>query len=167
MIYLWAAIAFLTVLVVYFVWGGREAAKKRFPDFFAKIEPIEIILWEKSETILFARLKIIAGVLLTLLTQLGTIDLTPLMPLVPEKYQGIAQVAFNALPMILTALGVIDERLRRDTGTPLEIVALPDAVVAASPGIQQVVDNAAQVKAEAVAMMPEVKAIEAEIKAAA
>lgn len=166
MIYLWAFIAFLTVVVAYVVLGGRELAKKRFPDFFAKIEPIEIALWKKSETILFARLKMVAGVLLMFLTQLGTIDLTPLMPLVPDEYEPYVRLAFNMLPLVLTALGVVDERLRRDTGTPLDIVALPEAVVAASPGIQQVVANAEQVKAEAVAMMPEAKAVEAEIKAA-
>lgn len=167
MIYIWLFIAVLTGVTAYFVWGGRVWLKARFPDFFAKIEPIEIVLWKKSETILFARFKMLVGILLTTLTQAGQIDITPLMPLVPDEYEPYVRLAFNMLPMVITALGAIDEYARRDVSKPLAIVALPDAVVAASPGIQQIVANAEQVKAEAVAMQPEAEAIEAEISKAA
>ena len=49
--------------------------------FFRVMEPIEIALFKKSETILFARLKMLTGVLLTLLTTIGSVDMSAVMPL--------------------------------------------------------------------------------------
>src|SRR6185503_4617498 len=93
--------------------------------FFALVEPVEIALFKKSETILVARLLSGLGIVLTFLTQISTIDLTPIMPFVPEKYAIYVQVAFNSLPLMITALGAIVERLRNQTTKPLELVAVP------------------------------------------
>jgi Na+/proline symporter len=90
----------------------------------AKIEPIERVLWWKSETILWARLKIVVGILLTLLTQAGSIDITPLMPFIPDQYEGVIKFLWNMLPLTLTVIGWVDEQLRRDTTKPLEVVAM-------------------------------------------
>lgn len=157
------AIAVISVLfAAYVVWLRPWMRDKEWAKpFFRLIEPVEIALWSKSETILKARAKMVLGGLLTILTQLGTIDITPLMPIVPEKYQTILTVAFNMIPAILIFGGWIDEMLRKDTGTPLPIVALPEATIAASPALQEIVAKSKEVKAEAAAMAPEVQAAEA------
>lgn len=96
-------------------WGVR---------FLNWVEPIERVLWWKSETILWARLQMVTGLLLTLLTQAGSIDITPLMPFVPDAYEPLVKVIWNALPLTITIMGWINERLRKDTTKPLEIVAM-------------------------------------------
>lgn len=103
--------------------------------FFAWIEPVEIALWRKSETILWARLKMVVGVLLTVLTQIGTLDITPIMPLVPDAYEDLFRTIFGLLPLIITLMGWIDEQLRKDTTKPIEVVAAPEAVKAALPEV--------------------------------
>lgn len=122
------AIAIVCALIAIWVLWLRPwmRDKEWAKGFFAAIEPIEIALWRKSETILWARLKMLVGVLLAVLTSLGGIDLTPIMPLVPDQYEGAIRVAFNLLPLAITAIGWIDEQLRKDTTKPLEIVALPE-----------------------------------------
>lgn len=161
--YVWIAITVLLAFLAWFVWGGREAVKKRYPGFFAAIEPAEIFLYKKSVTILWARFKIVLGIMLTVLTQLHAIDITPLMPLVAEQYQLYVQVGFNSIPMILTVFGAIDEKARRDTGTPLDIVALPEATIAASPALQDIVTAAEKIKEAAPAAKAEAIVIEAKI----
>lgn len=120
------ALAVLTVLIALYVvwfrpWMRTTSWGAAFLDW---IEPIERVLWRKSETILFARLKIVGGLLLTALTQLGAIDITPLMPFVPDQYEGFVLFVWNLLPLTLTVMGWIDEKLRKDTTKPLEIVAM-------------------------------------------
>lgn len=105
--------------------------------FFLWIEPFEIALWKKSETILWARFKMAVGALLTCLTMLGTIDLTPLMPFVPDQYEALVKGLVNLSPLAITVLGWIDEKLRKDTTRPLEVVAAPEAVKQALPEIKQ------------------------------
>jgi hypothetical protein len=104
----------LSVVLTWYILWGREWLKSKSwaAGFFSWIEPIEIALFKKSPTILFARLKMLTGLILMALTQLGTIDLTPIMPFVPEQYQGIVHVAFNLLPLVISVMGVMDEKLR-------------------------------------------------------
>lgn len=142
-------------LGIYAAWGREWLKSKPWAaGFFAAIEPLELALYKKSETILFARIKILSGLLLTLLTQLGTIDLTPLMPIIPDKHRGLVQILFNMLPMAVTLVGFMDERLRNTTTKPLELVALPDNKPL-PPAVADAVAIAEQAKIEAVA---EVKA---------
>lgn len=112
----------------YALWGRAWLKSKPWAaGFFAWIEPIEITLYKKSETILLARLKMLIGVLLTVLTYLGTIDLTPLMPFVPDEWEPLLKSLFNLIPLTLSLLGLIDEKLRNQTTAPVEIVAAPEA----------------------------------------
>lgn len=92
--------------------------------FLDKIEPIERVLWLKSESILWARFKLLLGTVLTIL--LNT-NLSPFEVFVPEKYRFIVA----ALPSVALALdGIIGEWLRRDTSKPLPFVSMrPDAPV--------------------------------------
>lgn len=128
-------------------WGWSNA-------FFAWIEPIEIKLWKNSKTIFIARLKIVTGLLLTLGTNLGAINIEPIMPIVPDAWEPVVRTAWNFLPLTLTLLGWMDEQLRKETTEPLEVVALPEAVKAALPEVQKM----EEAKAEAVAAVESVKA---------
>lgn len=153
-------LAVLTGLLLWYALKGRAWLKSKpwAADFFAWIEPIEIVLFKKSETILFARIKILTGLLLTVLTQIGEIDLTPFMPFVPEAYQHYVNAAVNALPLIISVMGWADERLRNTTSKPIELVAVPDKLVAESPKLTEAVAMADVTKAEAVAVVAEAKA---------
>jgi hypothetical protein len=137
-----------TVVILAYVLGGRKWLKTRpwAAGFFAKIEPVEITLWRKSETILWARFQQLLGIVLMLLTQLGTIDLSPLFPLLPEKYKWLP--AF--LPLIVSVAGKIDEWNRLDTTKPVELVEIPDVMPA---HVAEVVREAEITKEKAVAVV--------------
>jgi hypothetical protein len=87
---------------------------------------------------------------LTVLTSLGSIDLTPIMPFVPDKYAGMVRAVFNLLPMIITVMGMVDEKLRNGVSKPIELVAIPDKVVQENPKIAEAVAMADATKTEAV-----------------
>lgn len=136
----------LTILVIVAValaWSlwGRNWLKARgwgWSDrFFAWIEPIEIRLWKNSKTVFIARLKMLSGLLLTVATQAGQIDITPLMPFVPDAWEPFVQILWNLLPLSLTLLGWMDEYLRTQTTEPLAVTAAPEAVKAALPEVRQ------------------------------
>lgn len=144
-----AFLIFFTVLVVVCVWyalQGRAWLKSKpwAQRFFAWIEPAEILLFKKSETILFARAQQVIGVLLTVLTYAGSIDLSSIKAMAPPKIQWL----FDMLPLAITALGMINEYLRNRTTKPVEVVAAPAAI---SPQAQAVVAAAEDATAVAVA----------------
>ncbi len=147
-------LAVITGLLLWYALQGREWLKSKSwaQGFFAWVEPVEILLFRKSETILFARLKVVVGAVLTLLTQIGSIDLTPLMPFVPEKYQPYVNFAINLLPMVISGMGLLDEKLRNATTKPIELVAVADKVVAENPVVAQAIAKADDLKVEAVAV---------------
>jgi hypothetical protein len=146
-------IAALTAfVVVYVVWLRKWLKTKPWSQgFFTWIEPFEIALFKKSETIFWARFKMFIGVLLTTLTQTQTINITPLLPLVPDAWEPVITVAFNLLPLTITVVGMIDEKLRNETTTPLAIVALAEKDM--TPAIIEAVAVADAAKVEAVAVV--------------
>jgi hypothetical protein len=147
------------LLLLYALWGREWLKTKPWAQgFFAWIEPIEITLYRKSETILFARLKVVWGIALTVLMQLSSANLTPLLPFVPEKHRGLAEAAINSLPLLLSLLGAADEKQRLTTTKPIELVAVPDKVVAETPKLAEAVAIADATKFEAVAAVAEAKA---------
>lgn len=143
----------VAVLLLYALWG-RDWLKTTHwgARFLSWVEPVELFLFKKSETILVGRMLQGLGGLLTLLTQLGSIDITPLMPLVPDKYEGIVRVVWNLLPLLISGLGAIVERLRNRTTKPIELVAVPDKVVAENPVVAATIAKADELKVEAVAV---------------
>lgn len=150
---------FVAILLIYALWG-RDWLKTTSlgARFLAWIEPVEIALFKKSQTILVARTLTVLGGVLTVLAQAGAIDITPLMPLVPAKYAGVLQLAWNLLPLSVTFLGMIVEKLRNATTLPIEIVAVPDKVVAENPRVADAVAAVQTTKVEAVAAVTEAKA---------
>lgn len=151
-------LAVLAASLLWYALVGREWLKTKpwAQGFFEWAEPIEIALFKKSETILFARLKVVTGFILTILTQIGAINLAPFMPFVPEKYQTWVTIAVNCIPMLLSIIGVIDEWLRNRTTKPIELVAVPEAT--APPEVKAAIAQADAAKAEAVAVVQEAKA---------
>lgn len=142
---------FTALVLLWVVWGRTWLKSQSWTvGFFAAIEPIEIALWSKSETILWARFVPLLTALSGFLTWLGALDVTPFLQLIPEKYQPWVSV----LPFAAVALlGIVTEILRRSTTKPLEIVAVPDAappeLVAVIAEAEVAKDNAvAEIKAE-------------------
>jgi len=121
-------------------------------EFFATIEPIEITLWRKSETILWARFQQLCGILLTLLTEMGTLDLSPLFPLLPEKYKWLPSM----LPLVISVAGRVSEMQRLDTTKPVQLVELPDVL---PPHVAEVVREAEVTKQNAVAVVETIAAV--------
>jgi hypothetical protein len=122
--------------------------------FFDAIEPIEIRLWNKSESILWARTLQLTGVVLAALTFLNEQNLEPLMQFVPDGYKWVPSL----LPMIISVVGAVNEVLRRDTTKPLAVVALPSALpadVAATVAKAENATNEAVAAAEAVKASPD------------
>lgn len=146
-------LAVITGIILWYALHGRDWLKSKpwAQGFFEFIEPVEIFIYKKSETILVARSLQFLGAILTLLTWIGSIDITPIMPLVPEKYQPYVHAGMSFLPLVLNGLGAIVERLRNQTTKPLELVAVPDKVVAETPGLAQTIAKADEIKVEAVA----------------
>lgn len=152
----WLAVA-VALAMAWSLWG-RDWLKGRgwrWSDaFFAWIEPIEIALFKNSKVIFMARLKMLTGLLLTLGTQLGSVDITPIMPFVPDAWEPTVQFLWNLLPLGLTIIGWMDEQLRKQTSLPLEVVAAPEVVKANLPEVQKM----EEAKADAVAAVESVKA---------
>lgn len=151
-------LGFILLLVLAYILGGRAWLKSKpwMAGFFRWIEPVELFLFKKSETILWARLKVLTGVLLTLLTQIGTLDLTPLLPLLPEQYAAWVKVFINLLPLSIAAIGLIDEQLRYSTTKPIELVALKEKDM--TPAVAEAVAVAEVAKEEAVVAVETAKA---------
>jgi Na+/proline symporter len=147
----------ILALVLAYVLGGRAWLKSKpwMGGFFKLVEPIELILFKKSETILWARIKILTGVLLTVLTQLGTLDLTPLMPFIPDQYEGLFKVGVNLLPLSIAVVGMIDEKLRNSTTKPIELVAIAEKDI--TPEVAQAVVLAEVAKEQAITVVEDAK----------
>lgn len=139
----------ITAILLWYALQGRAWLKGKSwaQGFFAWIEPIEILLFKKSETILFARLKIIVGAVLTLLTQIGSIDLTPIMPFVPDKYQPYVNFGINLVPLLISFMGYMDEKLRKATTLPIELVAVAKKDITPAVADALVAADAAKVDA--------------------
>jgi hypothetical protein len=120
--------------------------------FFRAIEPFERIFYRKSETVLWARAKVFTGVALSTMTQLQGIDITLLLPLIPDQYDAYVIVLWNFLPMAISAMGLMDEYMRvKDTTKPIEVVAVPDKVLEERPDVAEKVARFEEAKVEAVA----------------
>ena len=124
MILLIISLIILSLFIYAVVIRPRIRDKAWAKPFFEFIEPIERRLFLKSEQILTARLTMFTGALLTVLTQTQALDITPLMPYVPDAYEPLLRLVWNAQPLMITLLGWVQECQRKDTTKPIDIVAL-------------------------------------------
>lgn len=127
-----SAIAIIAVLAILYAVVGRAWLKNRpwTAKFFAAIEPYELALFKKSETILVGRLLWVGGLLVTFYDGLAifvsSLDLTPVTTRlfdyaqIPPDMRGVATTAF------ITGLGYLINWLRKRTTKPIEVVAVSD-----------------------------------------
>lgn len=143
----------VTALVIIYALYGRPWFMKQAwaQGFYAWIEPVEILFFRKSESVLMARFWQLMGVTVALLIQLGQIDLTVIAPFISDEHRWMLSLA----PLGLNVLGMIDEKLRNRVTKPIEVVAAP---VAVSPETAAVVAAAADANAVAVDMVKAEKA---------
>ena len=147
------ALGVLTIVVA--IWAALVRPWMRTQwwasDFLGAIEPFERFAYLKSESVLWARLKQFVGVVLTALTQLGAVDITPLLPIIPDVYDEYVIIGWNMLPMIIAAVGWIDERMRtEDTTKPIELVSVSNRVLEDNPDVVEKMFIAENAKIDAV-----------------
>jgi hypothetical protein len=150
------AIAFVALLIWYALAGRRwlrsTALGARFLDW---IEPVEIVLFKKSETLLIGRLTWLGAGIVSAYDLLAvfasSLDLTPittrLLYFIPDDLRGVVVSAGIA------ALGLMISWLRKRTAKPVELVAAPT-----TPETIAVEAKVEAANAEAVAVVEAVKA---------
>lgn len=149
---LMAALAIFSALVALWViwWRPWLKTKAWARGFFAWIEPIELVGWKKSESILWGRFLQFLGYGLTFAASLNGVDLTPLALVLPENLRWIVPLT----PMAIALAGHIQVQLRMDTTKPIELIALPEVVPADVAQLAAKVDSANE---QAVAVVQEAK----------
>lgn len=115
-------LAILAALILFYILQGRAWLKTKSwaAPFFAWIEPIELALWRKSETILFSRLLVLGGLIPPLLDLAPMLNVPEIASKLPPSWQG-------SWTLVFTVIGIINEVNRRFTTKPLAEVARPDA----------------------------------------
>lgn len=149
------ALAFLYALVL------RPWLKKQSwaEGFFTVIEPFEIALFKKSETILVGRLLWVGGLIVTFYDGLAvfvhSLDITPVTTRIfdwlqiPPDMRNLTATAFIGI------VGLLINRLRKTTTKPLELVAVPAAKI--TPEVASTMAAAEEAKQEAVLAVGEAK----------
>lgn len=140
----------LTVLVALYVVWLRPMLRTNRSTVLDTIEPVERVLYGKSETLLWNRFK--AGLAMVLGAVIA-VDWNIVGPIIPEKYRPYLLAA----PAVFTFIdGLIGDWLRRDTTLPLEVVAMrtdaPPEVKAAAAEAKASVDTAKAAVVEAKAV---------------
>jgi hypothetical protein len=149
MLALIVALAFLYALVL------RKWLKTQpwAQGFFSAIEPIEIALFQKSETILMGRLLWVGGLFVTfydaVATFVHTLDITPLTTRIFDWLQIPPDMRNLTATAAIGIIGLFINRLRKTTTKPLELVAVPDAQV--TPAAATAMAKAETAKDQAVA----------------
>lgn len=148
---IWIILPAVVALVLSYVLFGRAWLKTKFwaQGFFARIEPVEIWLWNKSETILWSRFLMLIGILPPLLDQFQLFNTPALLAVVPEKWQ-------SWLTLTFTLCGIVSEINRRYTTKPLTIVQVAEKDM--TPTVVEAMAVAEDAKNEAVAVVAEEKA---------
>lgn len=162
MIYAILAVALIAALGALYALTIRPWLKTKpwASGYFSWIEPFEIALFQKSETILVGRLLWLGGLLVTfydgIAIFMSSLDLTPITTRlfdflhIPTDMRGVTTTAF------ITALGYLINWLRKRTTKPLPVVAVASKDV--TPAVAQALVNAEVFKDEAVAAVNDAKA---------
>jgi hypothetical protein len=141
------------LLILWYILSGREYLKKQAwaQGFFRAVEPIEIALFQKSETILAGRLIWATSAIVAahdaVAAFAGTLNWTPvtnrLLASVPEDLRGLI------IAVIPFGLGLLINWLRKRTTKPLEVVAVPQSAI--TPAVAEKMAVAEEAKHEVVA----------------
>jgi hypothetical protein len=153
-----ATIAMILIIALWYLLVGRAWLKTKSwaRGFFSAIEPIEIALFKKSETVLAGRLLWFGGLIVSSYDAVAVfaqgLDLTPVtsrvLAQVPEDMRGLVVTA------VFTLIGYLMVWLRKRTTKPIEIVAASDKdstpnTVAAVAAADAASDNAVAAVTEA------------------
>jgi hypothetical protein len=120
-------IVVLLLVVLWYALRGRAWLKEQpwMQGFFAWIEPIEIALYKKSETILVGRLMWVGGFLVTGYDSLATF--LPSLDLTPVTNRALSWVSDDLRPLVVTGavtlIGLLINWLRKRTTKPVDAVA--------------------------------------------
>lgn len=155
------AILIVVAILVYAMWGRAWLRQQTWAQrFFTAIEPFEIFLFKKSETILVGRLLWVGGFFVTAYDALAlfasSLDLTPVTTRlfdflhVPPDMRGLTATAALAL------IGQVVVWLRKRTTKPIEVVAVAQQDI--TPAVAQALVAAEATKQEAVAAVNDAKA---------
>lgn len=159
---LFISAAVLAALLLWYALAGRAWLKSKpwAQGFFAAIEPLEIFVFQKSETILVSRLlelgSLIVGSYDAIAVFVTSYDMNPVTTRifdflhVPADVRGIAMAGF------IFIMARIMASLRKRTTKPLEMVAVADKDI--TPAVAQTLAVAEATKQEAVAAVVEAKA---------
>lgn len=149
------ALAFIYALVLR-PWLKSQAWAQRF---FSWVDPIEVALFKKSETILVGRLLWVGGLFVTLYDGLAvfvhSLDITPLTTRIFDWLQIPPDMRNLSATAAVGIIGLVINKLRKSTTKPLELVAVPDANVTPAAAVAMAKADAA--KDQAVAAVAEVK----------
>jgi len=154
-------LALITALGFLYALVGRKWLKTKpwAQGFFSAIEPIEIALFKKSETVLVGRLVWFGGLVVTaydgFLAYFSSLNFAPLTTRIMDFLHIPPDMRGFTLSAFVTALGLAIVRLRKTTTKPLELVAVADAAV--TPAAALAMDRAETAKDNAVAAVTEVK----------
>jgi len=130
-VYALSALAIIAVLAILYAvvrsWLKRQPWTAKF---FAAIEPYELALFKKSETILVGRLLWVGGLLVTsydfIAVFASSLDLTPLTTRAFDALHVPPDMRILALTAFISALGRFINWLRQRTTKPLEVVAVAE-----------------------------------------
>lgn len=159
---IWGILVAIFVLVlVYAIWGRPWLKKQPWAQrFFAAIDPLELALFQKSETILMGRLLWVGGLIVTLYDALATfvhtLDLTPVTTRVFDWLQIPPDMRNLTVTAFVGIIGLLINRLRKTTTKPLELVAVP--AQAFTPQVAQTMAEAEEAKQQAVQAVEQAKA---------
>ena len=120
----------IVVLIAAYALVGRPWLRKQSwaQGFLSSIEPLELALFKKSETILMGRLLWVGSLLVSLYDGIAvfatSLDLTPITTRImdflhiPQDLRGLTASGF------VMAIGLMINRLRKMTTKPIELVAV-------------------------------------------
>ena len=152
-IFILAVLLLLGFVVAYALW--LRPFLKTWPPgqrFLAWVEPIEVLLFKKSETILMGRLLWVGSLLVSLYDGVAlfahNLDLTPLTTRIldllhiPQDLRGLTVSGF------IMAIGLMINNLRSKTTKPLALVEVPDSKI--TPAQTVAIEKSDAVTADAV-----------------
>jgi hypothetical protein len=159
---LWIIPIAIVALIIWYALAGRKWLKSKTwaQGFFAWIEPLELALYQKSETILIGRLLSIGAFIVTFYDGLATfvrsLDLTPVTTRIFDALSIPPDMRNLSISAFIGLIGLVISWLRKRTTKPLELVAVPEAKV--TPAAAVAIAQADVAKDQAVAAVAEAKA---------
>jgi len=130
-----ALLVIIICLLVLYALVGRQWLKTKplGQRFLAWVEPVELLLFKKSETILMGRLLWVGSLFVSLYDGIAvfasSLDLTPITTRImdflhiPQDLRGLTVSGF------LMAIGLMINNLRKKVTKPIELVAVSDSAV--------------------------------------